>query len=436
MGDANAPKLRRELGLWEVTASGVGIIIGAGIYVLIGEAAAEAGNAVWLAFALAATLSILTALSYAELASMFPTAAAEFEYTRHVFPPWAAFLVGWMAIEALVIAAATISLGFGRYFVHFLDVDERLPALVLLAFVAFVATRGISRSARLTVALSAVQIGGLLFVIVIGMPHLGDHDLLAATSFSGVAGGAALVFFAFIGFDEVITLAEETEDPIRTVPRALMLALGISALLYVAVAIASVSVLGADALAVSDRPLADVIGESLGGNGNDFMSALAVISTTNTSLLAITAGSRVMYGMAVRHSLPRFLAFVGKGSGAPAGAILFAVAVAAGFVLLKDLTLIASVTDFAVYISFGAINIALILLRFRQPDRPRAFRVPLAIGKLPLVPLLATATILLMISQLKPEAIALGLVTAVIALIVGWFVGRPITLTPDGIPDL
>jgi APA family basic amino acid/polyamine antiporter len=320
--------------------------------------------------------------------------------------------------------------------VNFVEGDERVPALLLLALVAFVATQGISRSARLTVVLSVVQVGGLLFVIAIGLPHVGDYDLLTVTSASGVIGGAALVFFAFIGFDEVITLAEETEDPTKTVPRALMLALGLSALLYIGVAIAAVSVLGADALAASERPLADVIGEALGSSGTDFMAALAIISTTNTTLLATTAGSRVMYGMAVRHSLPRFLALVSRRTGAPVGAILFAVIVAGGFVLLRDLTLIASVTDFAVYITFGAVNLALILLRFRQPERPRSFRVPGSIGRLPLLPVAAVGTILLMVSQLDPEAIGVGLVTAVIALIVGWFVGRPITRQPGGIPDV
>jgi len=433
MADAQPPKLRRVLGLWEVTASGVGIIIGAGIYVLIGEAAAEAGNGVWMSFALAAALSVLTALTYAELTGMFPSAAAEFEYTRHVLPAWAAFLVGWTMIVALVIAAATISLGFGHYVVNFVEIDERLPAIALLAFVAFVATGGIDRSARLTVALSAIQVGGLIFVIVIGVPHLGDHDLLAITSVSGVIGGASLIFFAFIGFDEVITLAEETEDPTKTVPRALLLALGISALLYIGVAIAAVSVIGSAALGASDRPLADVVGEALGGNGNDFMAALAIISTTNTTLLATTAGSRVMYGMAVRHSLPESLAIVSHRTGAPVAAILLAVSVAAGFVLLRDLTLIASITDFAVYITFGAVNLALILLRFRQPDRPRTFRVPGSIGRLPVLPVAAVGTIVLMISQLKLEAIAIGLATAVIGLIVGWFVGRPITRQPGGL---
>src|SRR5262245_55401171 len=113
--------LRRALGLLEVTASGVGIIIGAGIYVLLGAATAQAGSMVWLAFVLAGLLSAMTALSYAELASMFPSAAAEYEYTRRAFPEWIAFVVGWAMAAGLVVAAATVSLGFARYLGHFID---------------------------------------------------------------------------------------------------------------------------------------------------------------------------------------------------------------------------------------------------------------------------------------------------------------------------
>src|SRR5262245_17567752 len=229
--------LHRVLGLLEVTAGGVGIIIGAGIYVLLGAAAAHAGAQVWIAFLVAAGLSALTGLSYAELSSMFPSAAGEYEYTRHAMPEWVAFVVGWTMIVGLVVTAATVSLGFGRYAGHFADVSPRLAGLALLAFVSVVATVGIKQSARLTLALSAVQVGGLVLISAIGLPHLGDVDLLAGRGTGAVLGAAALVFFAFIGFDEVITLAEETRDPTRTVPRALLLALALSTLLYVAVAV-------------------------------------------------------------------------------------------------------------------------------------------------------------------------------------------------------
>jgi APA family basic amino acid/polyamine antiporter len=144
--------------------------------------------------------------------------------------------------------------------------------------------------------LSATQVGGLLLVIAIGLPHVGEVDLLAGNGLGGVLGASALIFFAFIGFDEVITLAEETRDPTRTVPRALLLALGLSTTLYVAVAVAAVSVLGAPALAASPRPLADVMGHVLGDRGATVVAAIAVVTTTHTTLLALTAASRCSTG--------------------------------------------------------------------------------------------------------------------------------------------
>ena len=157
--DRSSPtSLRRVLGLVEVTAGGVGIIIGAGIYVLLGAATGLAGPVVWLAFLLAAALSVLTGLSYAELSSMFPSAAGEYEYTRHALPEWVAFVVGWTMIMGLVVAAATVSIGFARYVGYFVAVDAPVAALGLLAVVSAVAMTGIKQSARLMVALSAVQV--------------------------------------------------------------------------------------------------------------------------------------------------------------------------------------------------------------------------------------------------------------------------------------
>jgi basic amino acid/polyamine antiporter, APA family len=231
--------LRRVLGPVEVTASGVGIIIGAGIYVLLGAATAEAGSTVWMSFGLAAVLCALTGLSYAELASMYPRAGAEYEYTRQVLPERWAFVVGWTMVAGLMVAAAAIAIGFAHYLRHFFDVPVVASALSLLAIEAVVALSGIQRSARLTLVLSVVQVVGLLVVIVIGASHLGRQSLLSGPGVDGVVSGAALVFFAFIGFDEVITLAEETREPTRVIPRALLLALGISAVLYMAVAIAA-----------------------------------------------------------------------------------------------------------------------------------------------------------------------------------------------------
>jgi basic amino acid/polyamine antiporter, APA family len=418
-GAGRAP-LHRVLGLTEVTAGGVGIIIGAGIYVLLGTATAQAGAAVWLAFVLAAVLSAFTGLSYAELSSMFPSAAGEYEYTRHAMPEWIAFVIGWMMIVGLVVAAATVSLGVGRYAGQFVNVPPRAAGLALLALVSLVALIGIKQSARLTLALSGVQVGGLLLIIVIGLPHVGEVDLLAHRGAGAVLGAAALVFFAFIGFDEVITLAEETRDPTRTVPRALLLALGLSTALYVGVAIAAVSVLGADALGASPRPLADVIAHDLGGASAGVVAAIAMISTTNTTLLALTAGSRVAYGMAARAALPALLARVHPRRRTPVRAILVVATAAAAFTLVGDLAFIAAVTDFAVYLVFLAVNGTVIVLRRRRPDLARPFAVPGSLGGVPVAPVLGIASVALMLTHLDPRAVAFGTGLSILGLGAGW----------------
>ena len=152
------------------------------------------------------------------------------------------------------VASATISLGFASYLGLFWDLDVRMGAAILLALVCLIAVIGIEESARLTMVLSAIQVAGLLLIIAIGVPSIGEEDLLAGATFGGVLGAAALVFFAFIGFDEVITLAEATENPTRTVPLALLTALRISTLLYIGVAVTPVSVPGGGSACSSERP--------------------------------------------------------------------------------------------------------------------------------------------------------------------------------------
>jgi APA family basic amino acid/polyamine antiporter len=353
---------------------------------------------------------------------MFPSAAGEYEYTRQVLPEWVAFIVGWMMIVGLVVAAATVSLGFGRYAGHFADVPPRVAGLALLGLVSLVAVAGIKQSARLTLALSAVQVGGLLLIIVIGLPHVGEVDLLASRGGGAVMGAAALVFFAFIGFDEVITLAEETRDPTRTVPRALLLALGLSTVLYVAVAVAAVSVLGAEALGASPRPLADVMAHDLGGASAGVVAAIALISTTNTTLLAVTAASRVMYGMAARAALPALLARVHPRRRTPVQATVVVAAVAAAFALLGELALIAAVTDFAVYVVFLAVNGTVVALRRRRPDLPRPFAVPGSVGGVPVIPVLGILSVVAMLGYLDTRAIALGTGLSAVGLLAGWLI--------------
>lgn len=407
-GTAPQPRLRRVLGTLEVTASGVGIIIGAGIYVLLGTATERAGAGVWMSFGLAALLCGLTALSYAELGSMFPRAGAEYEYTRHVFPETVAFLVGWTMAVGLVVAAAAIAIGFAHYVRLFVDIPVQAAAVpLLLAELAF-AVGGIARSSRVTLALSTLQVVALIAIVAVGAPHIGSVSLTAGATAGGVLSGAALVFFAFIGFDEVTTLAEETVNPTRVIPRSLLMALGISAALYMAVAVAAVSVVDAETLGASSRPLADVVAHVLGGRAEVVVAVVALLTTVNTSLLALTAGSRVVYGMASHGAVPAFMARVSARSGAPTGALTVMAGLAIVFAALGDLTLIASITDFAVYVVFLGVNATVVLLRRRDPGAERPFRVPGSVGWFPVIPLLASIATLVMIPQLSASSLGLG----------------------------
>lgn len=413
--------LRPVLALWEVTAAGVAIIVGAGVYVIIGEAAGEAGAAVWMSFLVAGVLSGLTALSYAELASMFPRAGAAFEYTGRAFPPVVAFLAGWSMAVALVIAVAAVALGFGEYFREFVDVDARVPAAALvLASIASTAG-GVKESVRLGVALSVVEVGGLVFIIFVGAPSIGDVGLLEGATAGGVLSGAALVFFAYIGFEEVTTLAEETRNPSKTIPRALLLALGISTVVYTLAAVAAVSAIGPAELAAAERPLAEVARTVFSGAGGT-LAVVAMVATASTALLALNSTSRILFGMARGGVLPHAAAAVNARTGVPLRAIMISGAVALAFVASGDLGLVAGATDAMIYVVFLAVNLAAVVLRFRMPDKARPFRAPFAIGKLPLTPVLAMAVAIVFMARLDPSSvlIAAGLGAVGLALYLGY----------------
>jgi APA family basic amino acid/polyamine antiporter len=401
-------RLRPTLKLWQLTASGVGIVIGAGIYVLVGEAAREAGAALWLSFAVAALLAGLTALTYCELAGMFPSAGVEYEWASRAFNPFVGFLAGWMMAVTYLVAAAAVSLGFAEYLRQFVGVDERLAAGMLLCLLTAVVVAGIQHSIWLSAALAALQIGGLVLVIVAGAPHVGERSLVEGATAANVLSGAALVFFAFIGFDDIATLSEETDDAATTVPRALLLTLAISGGLYVLVGICAVSAVGADTLASSSRPLAAVIDSEWGSKGSGIISIIALAATFNTALLMLTAASRLLYAMARSGALPSPLAKVDGRGHAPRIAAVVALAITLPFAASGGLGLVASVTDFAVYSTFIAVNLSVIALRYRAPGASRPFRMPLSLAGMPVTPLLALATVVLVAGFLRPEAWMLG----------------------------
>lgn len=360
---------------------------------------------------------------------MFPRAGSEHEFARQVFPDWVAFTTGWAMAVALVVASGAVALGFGRYLSEFISLDTRLGALVLLSLVAIVSMSGMQRAKWLVLVLSSIQIGGLLLLVAVGAHHIGDVNLMTGNGVSGVLSGASVIFFAFIGFDEVITLAEETHDPHRTVPRALMLALAVSTVLYVLVAVVSVSVLGATALSAAQQPLTAVMREAIGSSAANVIGAIALATTANTTLLASTAASRMIYSMGNTGQLPGRWAIV-HDRRSPRLATGVVIGSAGALSLLGGLSLLAEAANALVYVMFLVVNVVVIVLRIQRPDAPRPFKIAGSVKSVPVIPILGIASTLAMSLQLdlKPFLSALLLLAIGVMLhIVGQYFSVPDT---------
>ncbi len=376
-----ATTLRRSLGLWHVSLAGIGVILGAGVYALIGPAAAEAGSALWLAFVVAGIAAGLTAYAYARLGALRPRASPEFQYTALAFGPRAGFVAGWLMLFADVAAAASVALGFGGYLGHLAGVPLVAGALGLVVLAGLAVSAGAAASVRLAVALTAVEALGLLFVIAIGMPAWPGADYLQMPAgLGGVGSAAALIFFAYLGFDELGNFAEEMHAPRRNLPRALFIALTATTAIYIAVALSATAVVPFDVLGRSPAPLALVAGRVLGPAADGILSVVALAATANTVLLLLFSGSRSVFGMARDGVLPGRLARL-TGSASPAWALGAVAVVAGGLILIGDLSRVARLTDAAILISFILVNASLAWLgltgRSKVPGARRALDVGL-----------------------------------------------------------
>jgi APA family basic amino acid/polyamine antiporter len=419
------PALKRELGPLQVTAAGVGIILGAGIYALIGEAAGLAGNGVWLAFAFSALVALLTCFSYSELSSMYPRAAAEYEYTQAGFGPGAAFLIGWLIIFSGVVGAATVAIAFSGYFQSLVPLPPIFSAVGIILVLAVILLYGIRETAWLAISFTVVEAGGLVAIIVAGIPYWGTVNYLELPlGLGGLFSAAALVFFAFMGFEEMVKFADETRDPAKVIPMALILAIGICIVLYVAVSLSAVSVVGYQALSASDAPFVTVAGAAWGGDASVIISVVALFATSNTVLLMLLAASRITYGMASAGSLPERVAFVHPGRRTPWVAVLGVSVAAVFFTIPGDLGMVANVTNFLLFVTFLVINATVIVLRYKIPEQERPFRIPLAIGRFPLLPGLGILSSLFMIAQLSLPVIGLGAGIILIGGVIGYLLKK------------
>lgn len=358
-----------------MTAYGVGIMVGAGIYVLVGAVAGAAGVWAPVAFLLAGLVALPSALSYAELSARMPEAAGEAAFVEAAFHQrWLAVLVGLAIVVAGTISAAAVLRGGVGYLTNIVPIDPMWATIGLGAGLTIIAIIGVVESLVFVALFTVAEVIGLLLVSWAGFtaPAVVELANLPDPHWAGIASAVALCFFAFIGFEDLENMAEEVRNPEQNMPRAILLSLGITAVLYALVSFAAVRSVPTEFLAQSEQPLALVWTHSRGGNG-EFLSSIAVAATLNGVLAQIVMASRVMFGLGRRtkalapftQAHPRF--------GTPVRAtVLLGVFVIIGALALPVASL-ATATSAVLLLVFLLVNVALILIKRQQPEAP--FRI-------------------------------------------------------------
>lgn len=401
------------MGLFHLTMYGVGLILGAGIYVLIGEAAGLAGNSVWISFILGSIVALFAGLSFAELSSIFPKVAAEYIFVKNAFKNnFFAFIIGWLTAITAMITAATVALGFGGYLAQFVNIPITISAILLIVVLSVVNFIGIKESSWANIVFTIIEAAGLILIIVIGFTISSPEPVNyfeSPSGFSGIIIAFVLSFFAFIGFEAMSNVAEEVRNPKKTIPRAIFLAVLISSLIYVLLTFAVFRVISWEDFSSSSAPLAEVVKIGWGVQGQIILTGIALFAITNTVLITLIAGSRIMFGMARDKSFPNILIKIHSKTKTPWVAIITLMIIALGFSLIGDIVIVANIAVFAVVITFAAVILSLIVLRYTQPNIERRFKIPVNIGKFPVLPVFGLVILGYMMFQFEMEVMLVGL---------------------------
>ncbi|WP_419741355.1 APC family permease [Ruegeria sp.] len=385
--DPNEQKLRRALTTPLLTLYGLGVTVGAGIYVLVGATADIAGPFAAFSFVVAALVVSLTALSYAELATRFPVSAGEAAYVEAGFQKrWMAVFVGLAVAASGIISASAVAIGAASY-LHALT-GFAIPVLTIsvVLIMGLIALWGITESVFVAAVITIIEIAGLLFVIGWGMSVQDPQGYrissmlppLELDAWRGIFAASLLAFFAFVGFEDMANVAEEVKDPVRTIPKAILLTLVLATVLYLGTSMTVLLVVPIDVLSTSAAPLALVFSNAPEVIKQGF-SAVAIVATVNGVLIQMIMASRVIYGLADRDHLPKVLAVVPKATQTPVVATLLVVAI---IVLLTQTIPIGTLAERTSQIVLGVfvlVNVALILLKMKPDEAAKHFRVPLVV---------------------------------------------------------
>ncbi len=391
----------------------LGDVLGAGVYVLVGEVAAESGGAVWAPLVVALCLALLTAASYAELVTKYPRAGGASHYATLAYGPFLGFFAGFCMLAAGVVSVAALARGFGGdYLSEFITLPVVLVTVVFLTALALLNARGISESTRANVVATVIEVGGLLLVIGLGawIVLRGDGDLKRLTDLgtsregpvAAVLSGAVLAYYSFVGFETSVNVAEETRDPRRSYPRALFGALLTAGAVYALVGVAASAAVPTETLSESSGPLLEVV-RAAGGVPTELFGAVALVAVANGALLTGIMSSRLAYGMARDGLLPGFLTKVLPGRRTPWAAIAATTALSLLLALTGDVSTLASTLVLLLLVVFFLVNTSLLVLRRDTTSRDH-FRAPT------ILPVLGALSCVLLATQIEQDVWLRGVI--------------------------
>jgi basic amino acid/polyamine antiporter, APA family len=366
-------RFKRTLGLFDATAISVGAIIGAGIFVVTGIAAGLAGSALIVSMLIAAAISLFTALSFAELTAWQPKEGSIYEYAYQLISPFAGFLVGWVWMLSNVFTGAAVSLGFAHYLAALFPlVPVRWAAALLCIAFAAINVFGIRQSARFNNVIVVAKLLILAFFVIFGLTRVSLAHFVPFAPFKvGVLYGACFIFFAYGGFARVAIIADEIKNPKRTVPRAIMLSLAISTIVYIGVGVVAVGLIGAPGLASSNSPLTKAMEATHNNAASAVISAGALLATASVLLTSILGVSRMAYAMARRKDIPEALSKLHSKHGTPYYAIWISGVLMALLAVLIDLSKVVAISTFALLFYYTLANISALRLKVEKRSYSR-----------------------------------------------------------------
>jgi basic amino acid/polyamine antiporter, APA family len=393
-------RLKREIGLFGASAIGIGAIVGSGIFIVTGIVAGLAGPALIISVLIAGVIAVFSAMSVAELSAYLPEEGGTYSFARKLISPFTGYIAGWIWVFSNIFVGAAVSLGFAQYFVTiFPGIPVKMIAVIICLVFLAINYVGVKESTLINSILVTLKVLILLFFIAFasGYFKISNFTPFAPAGPNGILMGAALIFFAYTGFARVTIMAEEVKDPEHTIPHSIYIALGVSTILYILVALMATGLVGTEALSQSGSPLADAIRVTGSPGATLVISIGAMIATASVLLTTIMGVSRIVFAMGRTNDLPAFVSRLHPRFTTPYVAVMIAGALMVAAILFADLALVVTVSTFAMLVYYFIANAA-------------AMKIPTGVRRYPgFIPVIGVVTCLGLIAYLGQTAWIIGL---------------------------